>query len=69
VRGGDRVGRAALAARRADDLVTRRVTLRERLRDGALAAGLLVVAPVVGAVIATSIVATAIVLTVLAPCE
>jgi hypothetical protein len=42
---------------------------RERLRDGALAAGLLVVAPAVGALIATSIVATAIVLVVVAPDE
>ena len=49
--------------------MTRRTTCRERLRDGALAAGLLVVAPAVGALIATSIVATAIVLVVVAPRE
>ena len=64
-RRSDPHGHALLAARRTHDLVTRRATCRERLRDGVLALGVLAVAPVVGAIIATSIMATAIVLAVL----
>lgn len=45
----------------------RRRTRRERLRDGALALGMIAVAPAIGAALAASIVATAIVLVVLSP--